>query len=217
MYKPNNLLESDVQEELDWDPRFDTSRVVVKANDGDVTLTGTVDTYYDTVLATQDARAVDGVKSVDNELLVGAVGGAITDATIATQCRDALDRDRWVPKGAVSVAVVNGWVTLTGEVRHHFQRDAANHAVGRVNGVLGVTNDVTLTKDAMPTDIADRINRAFRRDAIIDESHIEVSASGNTVYLDGTVGSLFAFDEALDTAWNAPGVTDVVNRLSVVP
>jgi osmotically-inducible protein OsmY len=104
---------------------------------------------------------------------------------------------------------------LTGEVRHHYQRQAAEYAVSRVDGVLGVTNDVTITKDVVPTDVADRINKAFRRDAIIDESHIKVSASGNTVYLDGTVGSLFALDEALDTAWNAPGVTDVVNRLTV--
>ena len=217
MHKPNNLLESDVQEELDWDPRFDNSRVVVKADDGDVTLTGTVDTFYDTILATQDAQSVGGVKSVDNELLVGLVGAAITDTDIADKCREALDRDRFVPKGAVSVAVVDGWVTLSGEVRRHYQRQAAHHAVSRVDGVLGVTSDITLTKDAMPGDVADRINKAFRRDAIIDDSRIKVTASGNTVYLDGMVGSWNAMDEAVENAWAAPGVTDVLNRLVIVP
>ena len=57
MHKPNNLLESDVREELDWDPRFDDSRVIVKANDGTVTLTGAVDTYYDSMLATMTPGA----------------------------------------------------------------------------------------------------------------------------------------------------------------
>lgn len=217
MHKPNNLLESDVQEELDWDPLFDNSRVIVKANDGNVTLTGAVDAYYDTMRAADDAWSVGGVKSVDNELLVGLVGEAIADADIAGNCRDALDKDRFVPKGAASVTVVDGWVTLSGEVRRHFQRQAAHHAVSRVEGVLGVTNNITLTSDAMPSDIAARINKAYQRHAIIDDSLIEVSSSGNTVYLDGTVGSWFAMDEAVDTAWEAPDVTDVVNRLVIVP
>ena len=217
MHKPNNLLESDVQEELDWDPRFDNSRVIVKANDGGVTLTGTVDTFYDTILATQDAQSVGGVKSVDNELLVGLVGAAIADADIASKCREALDRDRFVPKGAVSAAVVDGWVTLNGEVRRHYQRQAAHHAVSRVDGVLGVTNNINLTKAAMPGDVADNINKAFRRDAIIDDSSIKVTAANNTVYLDGMVGSWYAMNVAVDTAWDAPGVNEVVNRLVVVP
>ncbi len=217
MHKPNNILESDVQEELDWDPLFDNSRVIVKAHDGDVTLTGAVDTYYDTILATDDAWSVSGVKSVDNELLVGLVGDAIADADVAANCVDALDRDRFVPKGTVSVTVVDGWVTLSGEVRRHYQRQAAHHAVSRVDGVLGVTNEITLTKGAMPSDVADRINKAFRRHAIIDDSHIVVTSGvDNTIYLDGTVGSWYAMTEAVDTAWRAPGVTDVENRLVVV-
>jgi osmotically-inducible protein OsmY len=217
MHKPNNLLEADVQEELDWDPLFDNSRIIVKANEGSVTLTGAVDSYYDSVLASDDAWSVSGVRSVDNELLVGLVGEAIADGDLAADCLDALDRDRFVPKGQVNVLVVDGWVTLSGEVRRHYQRRAAHHAVSRVDGVLGITNNITLTRDAMPSDIADRINKAFRRHAIIDDSTIKVSVSDNTVYLDGTVGSWRAMDEAVDTTWAAPGVTDVVNRLVIVP
>jgi osmotically-inducible protein OsmY len=217
MHKPDNLLEADVQDELDWDPLFDGSRVVVKAYEGNVTLTGAVDTYHDTLLAADDAWSVGGVKSVDNELLVGLVGDAISDADIEARCLDALNRDRFVPTGAVSVSAVDGWVTLLGEVRRHFQREAAHHAVSGVEGVLGVTNNITLTRDAMPGDVADRINKAFKRHAIIDDSAIHVSTSGNTVYLDGTVESWYAMDDAVNTAWSAPGVTDVVNRLVVVP
>ena len=40
MHKPNRLLESDVKEELDWDPMLDDSRIVVKADDGRVILSG---------------------------------------------------------------------------------------------------------------------------------------------------------------------------------
>ena len=217
MQKTNKHLETDVQDELEWDPVFDSSRVNVKANDGNVTLTGAVDSYYDTILASDDAWSVSGVKSLDNELMIGLVGDAIGDADIASSCREALDRDRFVPKGAVSVTVVEGWVTLSGEVHRHFQRKAAHDAVSRIDGVLGITNKVALTSDPIPGNVADRINKAFLRDAIIDDSLIDVSAAGNTVYLDGTVGSWYAMDDAVDTAWEAPGVTEVVNRLVIAP
>jgi hypothetical protein len=70
MHKPNLLLESDVQEELDWDPQVDRSRIVVKADDGRVTLSGSVPTYVQMLRAADDARVVGGVSEVDNGLLL---------------------------------------------------------------------------------------------------------------------------------------------------
>lgn len=217
MHKPNHLLESDVKDELDWDPFVDSSRIMIKAKDGQVTLSGTVPTYYDSVVASEDAWSVGGVTAVDNQLLVGLIGEAIADLDLAASCAAALDADRFVPKGAVQADVDGGWVTLSGEVRRHFQRRAAEHAVRKVDGVLGISNKIAITHGAIPSDVADRINQAFRRNAIIDDSKIQVSNTGNTVYLDGIVGSWYARNEAEDTAWGAPGVTDVIDRLVIVP
>ena len=47
MRKPNNILEKDVADELSWDPWLDDSQISVKADDGQVTLTGAVPTYAD--------------------------------------------------------------------------------------------------------------------------------------------------------------------------
>jgi osmotically-inducible protein OsmY len=207
MHKLNNLLEKDVKEQLDWDPALDDSRIMVKADDGRIILSGAVDTFADVEWASQDAKAVGGVTAVDNQLLVGAAGAAITDADIAAHCATALDDDRFVPHGAVNVAVIDGLVTLTGQVRHHFQRQAAEHAVGRVPGVLHVSNEITLTDQPIPSDVADRINKAFDRSALIDGSRIKVSNVGHTIYLDGAVGSWTAMDAAVDCAWQAPGST----------
>jgi osmotically-inducible protein OsmY len=216
MHKPNNLLENDVMEELDWDPLLDDTRIIVKADDGQVTLSGSVYTYYESGLAEADAARIGGVTLVENQLMVGLTGEAVADADIATAAATALQRDRFVPD-SVDVAVTDGWVTLNGEVRRHIQRQAAQHAVGRVDGVLGVANDIVLTSDPIPGDVADRINRAFKRNAIIDDSLIDVTNQDHTIYLDGTVGSWTAMDQAVETAWEAPGVGDVVNRLVVVP
>jgi osmotically-inducible protein OsmY len=217
MHKPNLLLESDVKEELDWDPMLDDSRIVVKADDGRVILSGAVSSFDEVGRAAADVRAVGGVKNLDNELLVGLTGAAIADLDIAAACAAALDADKFVPKGAVRATVTDGFVTLTGEVRRHFQRLAAEHAVGRVDGVRGVTDQVTLTDEPIPGDVAARITKAFDRKAIIDGSLIDVSNVGHTIYLDGTVGSWTAMGAAVDTAWDAPGVTDVVNQLVMAP
>jgi osmotically-inducible protein OsmY len=217
MHKPNNLLERDVKEELDWDPMLNDRRVVVKADDGRVILSGAVDTFADVERASLDAKAVSGVKAIDNELLVGLTGAAITDLDIATNCTAAIDHDRFVPHGAVEVEVADGYVTLTGEVRHHFQLKAAEHAVGRLRGVLGVTDHIRLTDEPIPGDVADRINKAFERNAIVDGSRIKVSNMGHTIYLDGETGSWTAMDAAVDVAWSAPGVNEVVNRLMMIP
>jgi len=217
MHKPNNLLEFDVKDELEWDPTIDDSRVVVKADDGRVTLTGTVPTYYDYTAAADDAWSVGGVRDVDNELLVGLIGGAVADADIMVACKAALDADRFVPSGSVTATATDGWVTLDGQVRRHYQRQAAEHAVRKVDGVLGVTDNVEISSEPIPSDVAERINKALERNAIIDDSLIDVSNTGHTIYLEGTVGSYAARWDAEEAAWAAPGVTDVVDRLVIVP
>ena len=217
MQKPDFLLESDVRDQLSTDPLIDDTRIQVSAKDGTVTLRGTVPALYDSVRATEDVGRVSGVRSVQNELLVGLVGEAIADADIASACVGALDADRFVPKGAVTVEVDNGWVTLNGHVQHHYQRMAAEHAVRGVKGIRGTTDKVQINGDPMPTDVVDRINKALTRSALIDGANIEVSNSGHTIFLDGTTTTWTARVEAEDVAWDAPGVQEVVDRITVMP
>jgi osmotically-inducible protein OsmY len=87
--------------------------------------------------------------------------------------------------------------------------------VRKVDGVLGIDNAIVLTDAPIPSDIADRISKAFQRSAIINDSLITVSNVGHTVYLDGKADSWAARQAAEDTAWDAPGVDSVVDRLEV--
>ena len=114
-------------------------------------------------------------------------------------------------------ALRDGRVRLGGQVRSGFQRQAAEWAVSGVDGVLWLENLIAISPEPIPSDIADRINKAFKRSAIIDDSKIVVSHEGHTISLTGVVGSYAALREALDTAWNAPGVEMVENHLLVEP
>ncbi len=215
MHKPNKLLELDVKDTLAWDDGLDALRIVVKADDGRVTLTGSVPTYHDKVRAAEDAWTVGGVKVLDNELLVGPEGEAINDTELAAACQTALDHDSVVPKGSVTVTVKGGYVQLRGHVRNHFQSDAAEYVVSRVRGIVGIENLIVRSSEPIPTDINDRIYKAFGRSAIVDHAQIKVTNEGHTVYLDGIVPSHAARVEAYNIAAAAPGVDDIVDRLMI--
>ena len=216
MKKPDNILEQDVYNELGWDLLLGSSRVRVSVHKGEVTLTGVVYTYKESLQAAEDAATVCGVVAVHNKLLVGPEGEAATDEAIGEECRRRLGQAKAVPAGAVAVAVNEGWVTLSGTVRNHFQRLAAKRAVSEVDGVLGVIDDIAISSNPVPTDIAHRVGEALGRKALLQGSSVSVSNVGKTVYLDGSVGSYQARLEAEDVAWGAPGVEDVVDRTVVV-
>jgi osmotically-inducible protein OsmY len=215
MHKPDKLLEAAVREELLWDPHLEDRRVVVRAQNGWATLSGWVPSHEQEAVAVDDTWAKGGVRDVDDELLVGVAGEPAVDAELVEACRSALRAERLVPDGAVKVSVTAGRATLSGEVRRRYQRTAAEGAVRRVDGVLGVTSNVAVTDDPVPSDVLHRIHKALRRRALLDGSPFQVTNEGHTVFLDGTLKSERACQITEKAASAAPGVREVVNRLSV--
>jgi osmotically-inducible protein OsmY len=217
MHEPDKLLETEVREELLWDPHLDDKRVVVRAGNGRVTLSGWVPSHEQEVVAVDDTWAMNGVREVDDELLVGGAAAPMADAELAEACRRALRAERLVPDGAVNVAVAAGRATLSGEVRRPYQRVAAERAVRGVKGILGLTSHVVLTDDPVPSEVLHRVVKALRRQSLVDASPVQVTNQAHTVFLDGTVKSERARQIAGRAASTAPGVKEVVNRLSVEP
>ena len=215
VHKPDGLLEYDVREMLSSDRLLDDGRVPVKVRDGRVSLSGAVGSFEESARAAQDTWSVPGVTGVDDRLWVGPVAGAIEDRMVRASCLRALDRESHVPTGSVSVE--DGLVTLLGTAHHHFQAAAAKRAVATVDGVKGVVDNIIIVSDPIPGDVAARIEGALRHKGIRLGAHIEVSCQDQTVFLDGKVGSWAALREAEDVAWNAPGVSQVVDRLVVAP
>jgi osmotically-inducible protein OsmY len=65
------------------------------------------------------------------------------------------------------------------------------------------------------SDIKRKIEDAFRRNAVVDASHVSVDANGSEVILRGEVRSWSERDQAQASAWSAPGVTNVKNEISI--
>jgi len=211
-------IQADVLEELKLNPRVQPNEIGVIVKDGIVTLTGWVDSYLKKMAAEEVAHRTRGVKAVANDIEVRLPGFAErTDADLAKAVLNALRWDAAIPTDKVDVTVSQGWVTLKGEVEFGFQKSDAERAVRRLSGVKGVINLITIKPRPSPGDLKQQIERALIRNAETDARNITVEVQGSKVILRGTVRSYAEKQAAEDTAWAAPGVSEVENYIMISP
>src|SRR4051794_40365712 len=65
----NEILKA-VLQELEWDPKINSSDIAVAVKDGVVTLSGFVKSYYEKYEAERAAKRVYGVRAVANDIEV---------------------------------------------------------------------------------------------------------------------------------------------------
>ena len=143
--KTNADLQKDVYEELRWDPRITEAEIGVSVINGVVTLSGNIPTFAEKWAAEEATRKVSGVTAVVNQIDVKLPGHLVKDdQEIAEAAIRAFSWNVWVPQDKIKIMVEKGWITLTGEVEYDYQRRSAEKAVLNLNGVRGVTNEVTV-------------------------------------------------------------------------
>lgn len=216
--KTDSELQSDILEEFLWDPLVPEGKVGVAVSNGVVTLTGHLATYAEKVAAEHAVARVAGVKAVALEMKVVPAGThQRSDTEIATAIEHVIEWSTLVSREKIKVFVENGWVSLEGELNWDSERQSLERMILPLKGVVGLTDHIVLKPIPIPEDLTGRIQKALTRQAAREARHIDVSVNGSVVTLTGKLHSSAEKAAAVGTTWSSPGVTRVVDKLTVEP
>lgn len=212
----DQTIQRDILDELAFEPSIDAAHIGVAVDTGIATLTGHVSTYAEKMTTEDVASRVKGVRAVASHVEVRFLDQKQhADDQIASRAIDIIAWNTALPEGVVHVKVQNGWVTLTGEVRWQFQKLAAEQAVRKLGGVVGVINLLAIRPNPSVPDIRHRIEGALKRNAEVDAGSISVKVQDNRVLLEGGVRAWRERGIAERTAWSVPGVATVENHIYI--
>jgi osmotically-inducible protein OsmY len=212
----DRTLRDNILAALDWDPSINATEIGVTVDKGVVTLTGHVQTYPERLTAEKIVKHVRGVRAVAQDIEVRPkFTKTWADDEIAKRALNIIDWDVTVPNDAIQVKVQNGFLTLTGEVEWNYQKTAAEDAVRKLGGVVGVSNLIAVKARAQAVDVKSRIEEALKRNAQLEAEAIRVKVDGSKVTLEGKVRAWYERDVAELAAWAAPGVKSVDDKLAI--
>jgi hyperosmotically inducible protein len=198
--------------------------VQATAQNGAVTLTGTVPLFALKQEADKRTHRIKGVQTVSNEIQVA--GSSLPDSVLEAKLAKAIAYDRvgygTTPFNAISVQVQNGTATLSGDAYAPVDAASAIALAAYTPGVKNVVNQVRVDP-LSPMDDRSRI-QLFRtiygfptlsKYAMDPAKPIRISVQNGNVTLYGVVDSQMDKDVAGIRANSVPGIFKVTNDLKV--
>ncbi len=213
-----------------FDAAADTYEIKVSADDkGQVTLTGTVDSWQERELTETVAKGVSGVTSINNNIVVKSKSER-ADIEIKPEIEKRLQWDTLVDNALIDVRVDNGKVFLSGVVGSAAEKRRAEWDA-RVDGVEAVDSsdlnveswarDEKLRKnkyaERSDLEIRDAVQDALRYDPRVYAFNLDVTATGGLVTLRGVVDNIQAKKAAIRDTRNTVGVTGINSLIKVRP
>lgn len=214
--KTDEILEKDISNSLKLESPITNSNIIVISDDGIVTLIGVVDNFTKRTLAENNTRKIAGVKSVINKIYVVIESwDEKKDVEIAAEI---LTSFRWnwnTLNDTIKVRVLNGWVTLSGELEWNYQKEAAKEAVVNLIGVKGISNYIDI-KSQIDTKIkSTSLRLALKNHYALDSRNIEIEVLDSKIILKGIVDFWYQKEIAGRIAWKTSGVINVINELLI--
>jgi osmotically-inducible protein OsmY len=212
VHMTDKMLREAVIAQLDYGPRVAPAGIGVAAEDGVVTLSGSVDDYAQKIAAGKAVKRVFGVKGLANELIV-RMAHERTDTDIAKDATYLLECDVHFLGGKLMVTVEDGLLTLEGTVEWDFQKVAAEKAIQCIRGVKAVANLIEVFPAASPANTQKRIEDARPRSAKARALQIKLTTRDQAEALSGNARSWSEGKEADRAAWSVAGVVRVGDLL----
>jgi hyperosmotically inducible protein len=198
--------------------------VKVKARDGVVTLTGTVQDSGDKELAADTVENLPGVASVRNEIKIKSGYPEHSDAWMAFKIRGRLLGRANVSATSTKVAVQDGVVTLTGTADNLAQKELTEVYAKEIDWVKSVKNDIVVVDSPSSKTTGEKIDDASVTSqiklALLDNKgthslKTKVTTNDGMVVITGEAGSDAEKSLVTKLAQGIRGVKSVSNDMTV--
>jgi hyperosmotically inducible protein len=195
--------------------------VKVKAKDGVVTLTGTVQDKDDSALAVDTVENLPGVVGVHNEIKVEPAYPEKSDAWMAVKIRSRLLVKGNVSATSTKVEVKDGHVMLSGTADNSAQKELTGIYASEIDGVKTVKNDIVITdKPTMGEKIDDasitsQVKYALLTHKSTSAVKTKVVTSDGVVLVTGEAASDAEKSLVTKLAKDVRGVNSVTNKMIV--
>jgi len=198
-----------VKDALLMDPRVNAYNPDVSVTNGQVILSGAVDTLYAKQAAEDDAINTTGVWRVDNQLQL-RYRSFPPDNQVKAMIEDVFQRDAELHAIDIDVAVKDNHARLSGSVDSMGQKVRAENIASQIEGVLTLDNRLTVKAKADSTSDAD-IKAAIVDELFwspyVDSDRISVTVKDGQAVLKGTAASRFVAHTAVQNAFEGGAET----------
>jgi osmotically-inducible protein OsmY len=144
-----------------------------------------------------------------------------TDEQIRKDIIKQLQWDNRINSTNINVEVNQHVATLSGNVSSYMQKTAAQMDTLSITGVTEVHNHLKIISDnaSQFTDeqIAKNIKTVISLNPVLNPDTLEIRVNKGSVFLGGSVDEYWKKMQTEEIIFDVPGVSDVVNTLSVVP
>lgn len=229
VFRSDKKIKTAVRNALLLDPITESYEIDVTAEDGVVTLDGTVESWAERRFAANIAKGVSGISQVVNQIDV-EYSGIRSDIEIDAEIERKLHNDLYINDLSLNVVVDHGVAKISGIVGSAFEKERIRFS-SYVNGVVDV--DVSNLKvewwaenDMRKEDGAPLLEDDMVRNAIYDAliydprilpTGVDVEVTEGIVSLSGTVDNYRAREAAEQDARHTVGVARVFNYIKVRP
>ena len=124
---------------LKWNSMVPADGVTISVTNGWITLKGAVEWDYQRGAAARAVRNLLGVRGVDNQI---AVRPRVNVADLQSKIEAALKRSAEIDARRINISVLDGKVTLRGNVHSWFEREEARRVAWAAPGVKEVDDHV---------------------------------------------------------------------------
>jgi osmotically-inducible protein OsmY len=142
-----------------------------------------------------------------------------SDNEIRREVERELEWEPSIDERRIGVAILDGVVTLSGEVSSYAEKWKAERVAERVEGVCGVVNEIEVKTESRysDVDIAQAAADALKWNVMVPSDRVKVKVEKGWVTLTGEVTWDFQRRAAERAVRNLPGLKGIYNLITVRP